>query len=105
MDLSFIKKGTKFSSMRDKKPKRFIYGFLQKIKHRLVELIAPVKNHGSYTQVRNWSINMSFTAIVTSFVCWLLMVEHPLRIGVGIAVALELALHYTKDFRDCIVKK
>ena len=96
MALSFTKKETRFSTLRTPNKETFIYKLFQKNKHRLVQLFAPVKNHEAYDTVRNVSINMSFTALVTSFVCWCFMVRHPLRVGVGIAVTLYLLQYYTK---------
>lgn len=100
MGLIFSRKESKnkttFSSMNQSRIEKYLYGFKTSVRNKWLKVCSVAQNHYAYDQVRVLTINLVFTSLVVSFVCWSFMVRHPLRIGVGIAVTLAMLQYYLK---------
>lgn len=84
---------------------RIKYKFIQNIKFRWNNLVAPIKNHPKKDDIKKLIINLTFTWLVISIVvyCFDFRLSFiPLRVGFGIAVTIAVVQYYIRWYYSII---
>ncbi len=78
------------------------YKFIQDMKFRWNNLVAPIKNHPKKDDIKKLIINLTFTWLVMSTIVFCFdnrLSLFPLRVGFGIAVTIAIAQYYIRWYK------